>query len=352
MKETDQKPPIIEALGESEAFLDFQSKLSRVAAIERPVLIIGERGTGKELAAIRLHYLSRRWQRNFIPLNCAALTPTLIESELFGHEAGAFTGAKGFRKGRFEMAHQGTLFLDELGQIPGEVQEKILRVVEYNRFERVGGSRYIEVDVRIIGATNADLVSLCKENLFKADLLDRLSFEVIYVPPLRHRKNDILLLANHFAVRMSFELEKKKVPVFSKKVKIMLLEYDWPGNIRELKNVIERAVYSCEDNHIDNIEFNPFKDPYKKTVVSEKSGQSDKDLNNDKNINDLNSENFNLTKLELHEFSNFRKKIDVYFLKKALKMAAYHQANAAKLLGLSYDQFRGLFRKYKNKIID
>jgi psp operon transcriptional activator len=161
-----------EALGESEVFLDFQDRLSRVAKVERPVLIIGERGTGKELAARRVHYLSKRWQEPLVELNCAALSSALIESELFGHEAGAFTGAQRQRRGRFEMANGGTLFLDELGNIPMPVQEKILRVVEYGRFERVGGTEQVSVDVRIVGATNADLAAMVESGRFMRDLLD------------------------------------------------------------------------------------------------------------------------------------------------------------------------------------
>ena len=192
-----------EALGRSEAFLDFQARLSRVAAIDRPVLLVGERGTGKELAARRLHYLSLRWDHPLVALNCAALAPSLIESELFGHEAGAFTGAQQRRAGRFEAADTGTLFLDEIGSIPLQVQEKILRVVEYGTFERVGSADVVEVDARIVGATNADLRALVCEGRFKQDLLDRLSFEVLHVPPLRERAEDLLLLANHFAAHMA-----------------------------------------------------------------------------------------------------------------------------------------------------
>ncbi len=156
----------MDALGQSEAFLDFQESLSRVAPIDRPVLLIGERGTGKELAASRMHYLSRRWQGPFTALNCAALAPSLIEPELFGYEKGAFTGAVERRPGRFETADGGTLLLDEIGNIPLEVQAKILRVVEYGVFERVGSTRPVEVDVRIIGATNADLRAMAVEGRF------------------------------------------------------------------------------------------------------------------------------------------------------------------------------------------
>ena len=201
-----------EALGQSEAFLEFQERLSRAAKVERPILLLGERGSGKELAASKLHYLSPRWQEPLVTLNCSALAPGLIESELFGHEAGAFTGAVSRRTGRFEAAHGGTLFLDEVGAVPVVVQEKILRVVEYGTFERVGNTEPIRVDVRIVGATNADLVGMAGEGSFKRDLLDRLSFEVLFLPPLRERQEDILLLSNHFASRMAHELGREEVP--------------------------------------------------------------------------------------------------------------------------------------------
>jgi len=204
-----------EAIGQSEAFLEFQEQVSAVAPIDRPVLILGERGTGKELAATRIHFLSKRWQKPFITLNCSALTPTLIGSELFGHEKGAFTGAITSHLGRFEKASDGTLFLDEIGSIPMEIQEKILRVVEYKSFERVGGSTSINADVRIVAAANVNLALLAKTEKFKQDLLDRLSFEVIYVPPLRNRKEDIIVLSNHFAHRMAFELSWSDTGVYT-----------------------------------------------------------------------------------------------------------------------------------------
>jgi psp operon transcriptional activator len=230
MRSTDKKSNIsasTEALGQSEAFLEFQERLSRVAPINRPVLLIGERGTGKELAAARLHYLSGRWQRPLITLNCASLAPTLIESELFGYERGAFTGARERRAGRFESAEGGTLFLDEIGNVPLEVQGKILRVVEYNTFERVGSAERIDVDVRIVAATNADLWELVRREQFKADLLDRLSFEVLVVPPLRARRGDVLLLARHFATRMARELDRAEPPVISDAAAEALERHTW-----------------------------------------------------------------------------------------------------------------------------
>jgi len=263
-------------LGQSELFLEFQERLSQVAPVNRPVLLLGERGTGKELAANRLHYLSKRWQGSFLTLNCSALSPSLIESELFGYEKGAFTGAAQRRVGRFEAADGGTLFLDEIGNVPMEVQEKILRVVEYNTFERVGSSESIEVDVRIIAATNADVKALVARNMFKEDLLDRLSFEVLVVPPLRERGEDILLLANYFAGRMAVELERVDIPQFSPEAVRDLEAHHWPGNVRELKNVVERAVYRSQATSISEIEFDPFSSPYQKKpseVQTDDAGQ-------------------------------------------------------------------------------
>ena len=330
---------MVEALGQSEAFLTFQERLSRVAPVNRPVLLMGERGTGKELAAIRLHYLSHRWQAPLIALNCAALSPTLMESELFGYEKGAFTGAHQRRRGRFEAAEGGTLFLDEIGNIPIEVQEKILRVVEYNTFERVGSSQSIKVDVRIIAATNADLTALSDRHLFKRDLLDRLSFEVLFLPPLRQRKGDIRLLSRHFAARMAFELERQEIPRFSPEALGALERYDWPGNIRELKNVVERAVYRSDTDRITEISFDPFQSPYEGRVSPAKEDKLP-DLPETDRLKSL----FNKPLKE----AVWQLKVDL--LEKALQEAKYNQKVAAALLGLTYHQFRGLYRQYQERL--
>ena len=326
----------VEAVGQSEAFMDFQERLAMVAPVERPVLLLGERGTGKEMAATRLHYLSQRWEGPFISLNCAALTPSLIEAELFGHEKGAFTGAGQRRTGRFESADGGSLFLDEIGLIPPVVQEKILRVVEYGVFERVGSSSPVAVDVRIIGATNADLAKLVEDGRFKRDLLDRLSFEALFLPPLRVRKGDILLLAEHFARRMAGELGRTAAPVFSTAVTTLLERHPWPGNIRELKNVVERAVYRTRGDRIRTVDFEPLRSPYSPPastpcempptpidpgddVVRVPAGMTLKAA---------------VARLERS------------MMETALRQTQYHQKKAASLLGLTYDQFRGLKRKH------
>ena len=327
---------VTEALGQSEPFLEFQERLSRTAPINRPVLLIGERGTGKELAAARLHYLSNRWQAPMVALNCAALSPSLIESELFGYEKGAFTGALQRRFGRFESADRGTLFLDEIGTIPLEVQEKILRVVEYNVFERVGSSESIEVDVRIIAATNADLNDLARKNRFKQDLLDRLSFEVLFLPPLRERKEDIVLLASHFAGRMALELGWDEIPIFSDEAIGALEEHQWPGNIRELKNVVERAVYRSDAATITDIDFHPFHSPYEDTVLS----AAEEPPARKSAAIDLRAD----LKQPLNEAVW---QLKVAMMENALQKAKYNQKKAARILGLTYHQFRGLYRKYQ-----
>src|SRR6187549_1494461 len=244
---TKTSPDLPALIGESPAFQAMLEHVSKAAPLNKSTLVIGERGTGKELVAARLHYLSRRWDRSFVKLNCGALAETLLESELFGHEAGAFTGADRRHVGRFELADDGTLFLDELATIPQRMQEKILRVIEYGEFERVGGSETLRVDVRIIGATNEDLPGLARAERFRRDLLDRLAFDVITVPPLRARREDILTLAEHFAVNVSAELKRAYFPGFAPAAREALLAYDWPGNVRELKNAVERSIYRSTD---------------------------------------------------------------------------------------------------------
>jgi psp operon transcriptional activator len=328
-----------EALGQSEVFLEFQDRLSRVARINRPVLLIGERGTGKELAASRLHFLSERWKGPLVALNCSALTPALIESELFGYEKGAFTGAEQRRIGRFEVAHGGTLFLDEIGTVPMEVQEKILRVVEYGTFERVGSPERVEVDVRIIAATNADLMALATEGRFKQDLLDRLSFEVLFLPPLRERKEDIFLLANHFAARMAFELGREEIPQFSDESVSALENHPWTGNIRELKNVVERAVYRSDTPLITEIVFDPFHYPHGEHRIPKQQDLSQET-----------ADHLSIEQLLNKPIKEAIRKLEILLLGKALKQTKFNQRKAAQRLGLTYDQFRGLYRKHSEEI--
>ena len=250
-------------IGEASSFLEVIEQVSLLAPIDKPALVVGERGTGKELIAARLHFLSSRWEQPFIKLNCAAINENLLETELFGHESGAFTGANKRNLGRFELAHNGSLFLDEIGNSSLAVQEKLLRVIEYGELERVGGSKTIKVDVRLVAATNENLPELARKGKFRADLLDRLAFDVVTIPPLRARIEDIPILAEHFALAMTKELERDYFPGFSRRAHNALIAYDWPGNVRELKNVVERNIYkSSPDQLIDEIEFDPFESPY------------------------------------------------------------------------------------------
>lgn len=348
-------PKVPDALGESEAFIAFQEQLSAVAKVDRPVLIVGERGTGKELAVSRLHYLSARWQGPLMALNCSSLNPSVVESELFGHEAGSFTGAMRRRTGRFEAAEGGTLFLDEVGLIPLEVQEKILRVVEYRQFERVGGSSPVRVDVRIIGATNANLPEMAASGRFKRDLLDRMSFEVLFLPSLRERRDDIPLLAQHFATRMAMELGRPGIPVFTDQAAERLQGYRWPGNIRELKNVVERAVYKSSDDLIEaqEIVFDPFVYPYGDDL-QERPGFSEPSFSMP-SVMERSSSGVIEARSGGGEFEPLNlavavRAFEVSAIRGALEAARYHQGEAASLLGLTYHQFRGYFRKYKKEL--
>ncbi|MFE8118983.1 phage shock protein operon transcriptional activator [Brenneria goodwinii] len=317
-------------LGEANSFLEVLEQVSQLAQLNKPVLVIGERGTGKELIASRLHYLSPRWQGPFISLNCAALNENLLDSELFGHEAGAFTGAQKRHLGRFERADGGTLFLDELATAPMLVQEKLLRVIEYGVLERVGGSHSLQVDVRLVCATNDDLPALAASGKFRADLLDRLAFDVVQLPPLRERRQDIMLLAEHFAIQMCRELRLPLFPGFTPHARDMLHAYPWPGNIRELKNVVERSVYrhGSSDLPLDTIIINPFR---KKAPLAEDSAPpalTDK-------IPDF--------PLDMKQWQRAQEQT---LLEQALAKARFNQRKAAELLGLTYHQLRGLLKKH------
>ena len=230
--------------------------ISQVSKSNATVLIRGESGTGKELVANSIHYNSLREKNPFIKVNCAALPATLIESELFGHEKGAFTGAIKQKIGKFELAHKGTIFLDEIGSIGLDVQANLLRILQEKEFERVGGHRTLKTDVRIIAATNKNLERAVEEETFRGDLYYRLNVFPIYMPPLRARKTDILLLADYFLEKYAVE-NHKDIKRFSTPAIDMLMEYHWPGNVRELENCIERAVLLCEEGVIHSYHLPP-----------------------------------------------------------------------------------------------
>ena len=329
-------------IGQSGAFLDAVERASRAAPMRRPVLVIGERGTGKELIAERLHRLSNRWEEPLVVMNCAALPETLIEAELFGHEAGSFTGATRQRVGRFEEADRGTLFLDEIGTLSMAAQERLLRAVEYGEVTRIGSSRPLRVDVRIVAATNENLPRMAEQGKFRADLLDRLSFEVITLPPLRVREGDIDVLADYFGRRMAAEIGWERWPGFADHVRRQLDDHPWPGNVRELRNVVERAVYRWGDweEPIAHVQFDPFDSPWRPAAAAALSAGSDgassaapprSPASDYETIEDLRAA------VEAHERS---------ILEHHLGRNRWNQRQTAKALGLTYDQLRHCIRKH------
>ncbi|TXH97257.1 MAG: phage shock protein operon transcriptional activator [Rheinheimera sp.] len=348
-------------IGQSNSFLNVLDQVSQIAPLNKPVLIIGERGTGKELIAARLHYLSQRWDQTYLTLNCASLNENLLESELFGHEAGAFTGASKRHEGRFERANFGTLFLDELANTPGLVQEKLLRVIEYGEFERVGGSRPIKVDVRLVCATNEDLPGMAERGEFRADLLDRLAFDVITLPPMRERREDILQLAEHFAINMARELNFELFSGFSEKAKRQLLDYDWPGNVRELKNVVERSVYRTNNPYVPvhDILFDPFASPFRpqarvRTIDRQPAAAVPQAMPTA--VQPVvaptapastagSALQFDFSQAQ--DFKLLSEHYEVTLIKQALAACQYNQKKTADALNLTYHQLRGYMKKYK-----
>jgi psp operon transcriptional activator len=317
-------------VGEAPAFRAALAQVSQLAALDRPALVVGERGTGKELVAARLTFLSPRWDKPFVKLNCATLAESLLDSELFGHEVGAFTGATRRRLSRFEIADGGTLFLDEIATASLAVQEKILRVIEYGSFERVGGNEVHHVDVRVVAATNVDLPALAEDGRFRSDLLDRLAFDVVTVPPLRERAEDILLLAEHFGRGMTRELGREVFPGFTAAALARLIAYRWPGNVRELKNVVERSLYRWQhpDMPIDDIVFDAFGSPHRPATpasappppVAEPAAPGD----------------------FLGRVAAYEHKL----LSNALAANHFNQRRTAEALGLTYDQLRHHLKKH------
>ena len=318
-------------IGEAPAFREMLAHISLAAPLNRPVLVIGERGTGKELVASRLAFLSQRWDRPFIKLNCAVLSEALLDSELFGHEAGAFTGAARRRPGRFELADGGTLFLDEIATASMAVQEKLLRVIEYGTFERVGGNEPQQVDVRVVAATHADLPALVRADRFRADLLDRLAFDVVAVPPLRSRPEDIPLLAGHFALRMTRELGRELFAGFAPEAMATLKAHDWPGNVRELRNAVERSVYRMEhvQKPLARIVLDPFPAAVSRPVVA-----ASPTAPTTAPAPPTPSEP------EAGDFVARTRRFEARLLREAMEASRYNQRTAARRLGLTYYQLR------------
>ncbi len=329
-------------VGEAPAWLSALEHVSRVAPLDRPILVIGARGTGKELIGERLHFLSRRWGGAFIKVNCAALSDDLLDSELFGHERGAFTGATERRAGRFELADGGTLFLDEIATAPLRVQEKLLRVIEYGEFQRLGGESVLQADVRVVAATNVDLPARVAAGSFRADLLDRLAFDVITLPPLKARTGDASLLADFFARRLAMEIGED-FPGFAPSAIAAIEAHDWPGNVRELKNFAERLVHRAlieapgEPVRFEPAALDPFASPFR--PGSDLGGASPPTPGG----------RVSAPEPQPVTPSDFEAQVAAYEMRlvdEALAAAHGHQGRAAEALGLTYHQFRGLLKKH------
>lgn len=363
-------PP--DLIGQSATWLESLERVSLAAMVERPILVIGERGTGKELIAERLHYLSPRWDKPFVKVNCGALSEDLLDSELFGHEAGAFTGASRRRQGRFEKANGGTLFLDEIATASMQVQEKLLRVVEYGEFQRLGSEETLTTDVRIVAATNVDLPARAAEGRFRADLLDRLAFDVITLAPLRARPEDIVLLAEHFGRRIARELEGD-FPGWSREALEAMRSHAWPGNVRELRNAAERATFRTMAAQANGAPIGPIRlspdllDPFfspwrpQAELSAPVAGLIPEDPRTNSRLQ---------TGAPAHEgqgpqgqmmtaqapadppaegpidFNAHVAALEKRLIENALAACRGHQRRAAEQLSLSYHQMRGLLRKY------
>ncbi len=300
-------------VGESPEIRGMRERIDRVAVIPRPVLIVGERGTGKELVARAIHAGAGRSDRPFVAVNCSAFPETLLESELFGHERGAFTGADRLVAGRFEQADGGTLFLDEISRMPLSFQQKILRVVEYGTFMRIGGSHEIRSHARIVAATNADLQEAIRQGAFLPDLYDRLAFEVVRVPSLRERQGDVRVLAKHFLDEFLREVPALGEKTWDEAALAALERYAFPGNVRELKTIVERAAYRDTTRQI--------------------------------NVEDL-----SLPDAPAPQAGAFRERVEGFerqLIHDALGAAGGNQADAARRLGLAYHRFRYYARKYR-----
>ncbi len=310
-------------IGNSFPMRQVRELIAKVAGTRATILISGESGTGKEMVARAIHFNSPRKNRPLISVNCSALTETLLESELFGHEKGSFTGAVAQRKGRFELADEGTLFLDEVGEMSPSVQVTLLRVLQNREFERVGGNKTIKVDVRVITATNKDLMEEISKGHFREDLYYRLNVVHIEVPPLRERKEDIPLLIRYFLERFSREMNKKEVPALAPEVMGALSAYDWPGNIRELENMLERAVI-LSSGPVILLEDFPL------------AVKKDPDL-------DLSVEKIIPPNAKLNEVLEI---VEKKMIVRALAQADYIQSHAAELLGIEKNLLKYKMKKY------
>jgi transcriptional regulator with GAF, ATPase, and Fis domain len=315
------KMPII--IGKSREIQTVIQKIQKVAQGKTTVLLLGESGTGKELFARALHFLSPRRDHSFVPVNCAAIPRELLESEFFGYEKGAFTGADSVKIGKFEFADRGTIFLDEIGDLDISLQAKLLRVLQEGEIERVGGVKQIKVDVRVIAASNKSLEEAVGHKLFREDLYYRLSVFPVEIPPLRQRRDDIDGLVEFFLEKYSSELKKRKMAV-SKEAMELLTSYSWKGNVRELENTIERAVILCDDNMImpEHVSLTPMKE--RESLL----------------------ENLPMEGALENTVREAQRLVETLRIKKALNEVRWNKTRAAEILGVSYKTLLTKIKEY------
>jgi DNA-binding NtrC family response regulator len=331
-----------DVVGVSRKMADLLGFVHKVAASEATtVLIQGESGTGKDLIAKAIHYQSRRQEKPFVAINCSAIPETLMEAELFGHERGAFTDAKAMKKGLFEMADGGTLFLDEIGELSPLLQAKLLRVLEDQMIRRVGGVRDMQVDVRVVAASNRDLERAVRESQFRQDLYYRLAIISLYLPPLRERKEDILPLVEFFIARYNQKFRKNVLGI-TDETRTLMLKYDWPGNVRELKNAVERAMI-LEDNNQLQPAYLPF------AVAQQHSALTAFEISSGRNGNAGGKQlpdGRRLPKLEIPPGGTSLEEVERELVELAMSQAGGNQTHAAKLLDISRDALRYKLKKF------
>jgi len=330
----------INVVGESPKSIELMKFVRKVAASEASTILIqGESGTGKDLIAKVIHYESRRANKPFVAVNCSAIPETLMEAELFGHEKGAFTDAKAMKKGLFEVAHGGTLFLDEIGELSLFLQAKMLRVLEDQKIRRVGGVRDIQVDVRVIAASNRDLERAVREEHFRQDLYYRLAIISIFVPALRDRKEDVLPLVEFFITHYNRAF-RKSIRGLREETKRLLLNYDWPGNVRELKNAIERAMILEEEKDLQ-AEYLPFSVSHSKTA-----GTAFEQLSSSPSGSETLADGRRLPPLSIPEGGTSLEEMERAMVELAIQKAQNNQTQAARLLGISRDALRYKMKKF------
>jgi DNA-binding NtrC family response regulator len=333
-----------EIIGKSPEIVEIAKLIGQVAQSEASVLIFGESGTGKELVARAIHRNSKRRDNAFLSVNCAALPDTLLESELFGHEKGAYTGAHSRKLGKFELADRGTLFLDEVADMSLTTQSKLLRVLQDGTFERVGGESTLEVDVRVLAATNRSLVTAMKENKFRVDLFYRLKVVSIYLPPLRERRSDIPLLIDHF-VKMYSSLSGKRVQSVSKEAMQLLINYHWPGNVRELENNVHTAVVMGKGEILKPDDFPIASDDNETVKIDYEAIQDDYSRMFDDLLEPIFDRILNVSAGQV--FYHLQAALEQSIIKKTLSRQSSNQVKTAQILGISRNTLRDRMQKYE-----